>query len=56
MADPEMLRNMVRVAMTRWDVAGTVQFNHYPSIINNAQRFNNKERRCLEEAFRTSSK
>jgi hypothetical protein len=41
-----MLRNVVRVAMTMGEMAGTVQFNHHPSIINNAQRFNEKERRC----------
>ena len=45
-ADPEMLRNMVRVAMTMGEMAGTVRFNHHPSIINNAQRFNEKERPC----------
>jgi hypothetical protein len=54
-ADREMLRNMVRVAMTIGEMAGTVRFNHHPRIINNAQRFNEKESRC-PDAFCAASK
>jgi hypothetical protein len=54
-AGSEMLRNMVRVAMTMGEMAGTVRFNHHPGIINNAQRFNEKERRC-PDAFCTALK
>ena len=47
-ADPEVLRDMVRVAMTVWGMAGTVQFNtpkmsgHHPSVSGNSQPLTRK--------------